>query len=170
MADPFLGEIRLFSFNYAPRGWALCNGQLLPISQNQALFSVLGTTFGGDGRTTFGLPNMQSRIPVHVGQGVGLSNYVLGEAAGVESVTLSIAEMPAHPHTAQGFNGTGNLGPTAQNTWAGAGSNPYTTTSNSSMNPATIASNPGGAPHSNLAPYLAVTFAIALQGIFPSRN
>src|SRR6059058_5081907 len=122
--QPFLGEVRAISWNFAPKGWAFCNGQILPINQNTALFSILGTTYGGNGVTTFALPDLRSRIPVHFGQGPGLSPYSLGQVSGTENVTLLITEMPAHVHTAQGLNGTGNLGPTTNNEWANVGSNP----------------------------------------------
>jgi microcystin-dependent protein len=170
MANPFLGEMRIFSFNFAPKGWVMCNGQLMPINQNQALFALLGTTYGGNGQTTFALPNFQSRIPVHVGQGPGLSPYVLGQQSGEENVTLLASQMPSHGHTAQGFNGTGGLGPTTNNTWANEAANPYKATSDSGMNPATIAANAGGQPHPNIAPYLTLNVCIATVGIFPSRN
>jgi microcystin-dependent protein len=170
MSAPFIAEIRIFSFNFPPKGWAFCNGQILQISQNQALFALLGTTYGGNGQTTFALPNMQSRIPIHVGQGTGLSPYVLGQTGGEENVTLNIAQMPAHVHTAQGVNAQGNLGPTTNNSWANDSSNPYKATSDSRMNQATIAANAGGQPHPNIAPYLTLNYCIALQGIFPSRN
>jgi len=142
----------------------------MAINQNQALFSILGTTYGGNGQTTFALPNLQSRIPIHGGQGNGLSPYNLGQTGGEENVTLNTQQMPAHVHTAQGVNAGGNLGPTTNNSWANVSSNPYKTTSDNAMNPATIAPNAGGQPHPNIAPYLTVNFCIALLGIFPSRN
>jgi microcystin-dependent protein len=162
--------MRIFSFSFAPRGWAFCNGQLLPINQNQALFSILGTMYGGNGQTNFALPDFRGRIPMHVGQGQGLSPYVQGQVGGVENVTLTTAAMPGHVHTAQGFNGQSNLGPTTNNTWANQAANPYKATADASMNPATITPNSGGQPHPNLAPYLVLNFCIAIQGIFPSRN
>jgi microcystin-dependent protein len=170
MGQQFLGEIRIFSFNFPPQGWALCNGQTMQINQNQALFALLGTTFGGNGQTTYALPNYQSRIPVHFGQGPGLSNYSMGQVGGEEGVTLNIQQMPSHVHTAQGFAGSGGLGPTTNDTWANVASNPYKGTTDNSMNPATIATNTGGQPHANIAPYLTLNFCIALTGIFPSRN
>jgi microcystin-dependent protein len=171
MSTPFLAEMRIFSFNFPPKGWALCNGQILPIAQNQALFSLLGTTYGGNGQTTFALPNMQSRIPVHAGQGPGLSNYVLGQVGGSENVTLITTQLPAHLHTVRAVTAGGNLGPTTNNSWANVASNPYKAANDGSlMNPATIAPNAGGQPHQNIAPYLTLNFCIALVGIFPSRN
>lgn len=167
--EPFLGEIKLVSFNFAPRGWALCNGQLLPINQNQALFSLLGTTYGGDGRTNFALPNMQARTAMHVGQG-----HTLGEVGGEANHTLTDAEMPTHAHLANATStaATPNTGPSssvalAQSTGAflyGAASNLQP------MSPAALASVGGSQPHPNMQPYLTLSFIIALQGIFPSRN
>ena len=167
MADPFLGEIKIVSFAFAPKGWAVCNGQLLPISQNQALFSLLGTTFGGDGRTTFALPNLQGRAPVHVGKEVPL-----GQTAGEENHTLTTAEMPAHDHRVFGTSTGPAAGTPAGNVWATltATQNPYSQAPNATMVAAAIRPAGGGQAHSNLQPYLVLTFVIALQGIFPSRN
>ena len=166
MAEPFLSEIRIMSFNFAPKGWALCNGQLMPINQNQALFSLLGTTYGGDGRVNFALPDQRGRTPIHVGQG-----HTLGEKAGATSVTLSQLHMPEHTHTAQAFsqNGdqavpTGNILGTVNNLYNGPGANMV------ALNPATISNVGGGQPHNNMMPYLVLNFCIALQGIFPSPN
>jgi len=167
MAEPFLAEIRIFSFNFPPKGWAFCNGQLLPINQNQALFSILGTTYGGDGRTNFALPNLQGRAPVHTGNGI-----ILGQAGGESAHTLNISEMPAHNHTPVGSSSAGSAGPGA-NLWAtdNTGANPYGTAAlNTTMNPASILPGGGSQPHENLSPYLVLNFCIALQGIFPSRN
>jgi microcystin-dependent protein len=171
MAEAFLGEIRMFGFNFAPTGWALCNGQILPIDQNTALFSLLGTTYGGDGIQTFALPNLQSRVAVHMGQGSGLSPYVIGEESGAETVTLIQSQMPEHTH-AVGANGApGTSDRTAGNvparTKASAyGSAPDGTTMNAGM----IGNAGGNQPHENRQPLLVVNFCIALQGIFPSRN
>jgi microcystin-dependent protein len=168
MAEPFLGEIRITSFNFPPKGWALCNGQLLPINQNQALFSILGTTYGGDGRTTFGLPDLQGRLPVHFGDGV-----VLGERAGEESHTLNNQEMPAHTHLANVVSGAGSSARPDTGYWAASGQGSLLYASggaNAQMNPAAIANVGGSQPHNNLQPYLVVNFIIALQGIFPSPN
>ncbi len=168
MAEPFLAEIRLMSFNFAPQGWAMCNGQLLPINQNQALFSLLGTTYGGNGVTTFALPNLQGRVPVHFGSG-----HTLGEAAGEQAHTLSASEMPAHLHqaTASANVATTNTpGPTlmlAQST----ASSLYGSASNLvAMDPTALGTTGGSQAHQNMQPFLTVTFCIALQGIFPSRN
>jgi microcystin-dependent protein len=178
MANPFLGEIRMFGFNFAPQGWAMCNGQLISLSQNTALFSLLGTTYGGNGTTTFGLPNLQSRVPIHFGQGSGLSNYTLGAFGGVETVTLSVAQTAAHTHLVYadgdvGSNNTPNPSGNALATFV-AGSNIYATAAGFkkavTMNPLMIAAAGGGQPHGNIQPFLVLNFCIALFGIFPSRN
>ncbi|MDQ2838416.1 MAG: tail fiber protein [Actinomycetota bacterium] len=174
MTDPFLAEIRIFSGNFAPNGWALCNGQLMPISQNTALFSLLGTTYGGDGRSTFGLPNLQGSAPMQQGQGPGLSQRFLGEQAGETSVTLLQSEMPMHTHRAMGYNANGTTGP-ANAVWAEsingrATVNMYSPTApNVMMNVTTTQLTGGNQPHNNMQPYLGLTFIIALQGIFPQR-
>ena len=164
MATPFIGEIKLISFNFPPKGWALCNGQLLPINQNQALFSLLGTVYGGDGRINFALPNLQGRMPVHVGNGIAL-----GQVGGQTAHTLSISEMPAHTHAAVGSSTPANLGVPTGNLWA-TGNAAYNPTPNTSMNPACVLPVGGSQPHENMSPYLVVFFCIALQGIFPSQN
>ena len=167
MSEPFLGEIKIISWNFPPKGWTFCNGQLLPINQNQALFSILGTTYGGDGRQTFGLPNLQGRTPFHVGNGIAL-----GEMGGETSHTLNISELPAHNHvcTASGANASdpsisGNL-------WAKviSGPTPFAATPNSAMLPSCMLPTGGNQPHENMSPYLVLNFIIALQGIFPSQN
>jgi microcystin-dependent protein len=163
MGTPFLGEVKIVSFNFAPRGWALCNGQLLPINQNQALFSILGTTYGGNGQTNFALPNLQGRVPVYVGQGISL-----GQSAGEQTHTLTQAEMPAHTHLPNANSGAANQGSAANNFWSGTGS--YAAQPNNTMNPAGITPTGGSQPHNNMTPYLTLNFVIALQGIFPSRN
>lgn len=168
MAEPFLAEIRLFSFAFAPQGWAFCNGQLLPINQNQALFSLLGTTYGGNGRTTFALPNLQARAPVHFGTGGGAS-YVLGQAGGEQAHALSVAEMPQHGHTANGNLGSPNQGSPAGGYWA-AGPGAYASSSNASMSASALGSTGGGQGHQNFAPYTVINMCIALSGIFPSQN
>jgi microcystin-dependent protein len=165
MAEPFLAEIRLVSFAYAPSGWALCNGQLLPINQNQALFSLLGTNYGGDGRTTFALPNLQGRVPVHVGQ-----NILLGQQGGEASHTLLQAEMPAHSHLAQGSSGNPDS-PPANAVWAAAPADAYSSgPPNTTLHPSALSAAGGSQPHENRQPFLVLNFVIALQGIFPSRN
>ncbi len=169
MAEPFLGEIRIFSFGFAPKGWALCNGQLLPINQNQALFSLLGTTFGGDGQTNFGLPNLQGNTPIHVGSG-----HVLGERGGEQAHTVSIAELPTHTHVLQASSDNANASPPTPVANILASSAPgqaYNSPSSlAAMNPASIANTGGSQPHQNMQPFLVLTFGIALQGIFPSPN
>ena len=163
MAEPFLSEIRIMSFNFAPRGWALCNGQLLPINQNQALFSLLGTTFGGDGRVNFALPNLQGRAPIHVGGG-----HTLGERGGEQAHTLSIAEIPTHTHTLSGLPSNANVAPAVGNVLATA-NNVYSIPSNlTALGPSSIASVGGSQAHLNMQPFLTLNFSIALQGIFPS--
>jgi microcystin-dependent protein len=170
MSQPFIAEIRVAGFNFAPRGWAFCNGQLMPISQNTALFSILGTNYGGNGQTTFGLPNLQGSAPVHSGQLTGGEFYDLGETAGTAQVTLTQAQMPSHNHSAQGVNGVANQLAPAANTWAGAAQRPYAATQNGQMNPQALAVAGGNQPHNNLPPYLVLNFIIALQGVFPARN
>ena len=171
MAEPFLSEIRLMSFVFAPRGWALCNGQLLPINQNQALFSLLGTTYGGDGRVNFALPDLRGRSPLHVGAGTSL-----GERDGEEAHTLTVAELPGHSHALSASSDVANTNlpgtalPAGKprggiNRYAAAGS------SNTALHPGSLTAAPGGGqPHNNLQPYLTINFVIALQGIFPSPN
>lgn len=175
MSTPFIGEIRMFGGNFPPRGHALCNGQLLSISQNSALFSILGVNYGGDGRVTFGLPNLQGRAAIGVGQGNGLTNRYLGEIAGEPSVTLNTNEMPAHNHTANASGGSGNSPSPTNAIWSasGVGRTPdaaYANSGNSTMAPNTLTPSGGNQPHNNFPPYLAVTFIIALNGIFPPRN
>lgn len=165
MSEPFLGEVKLISWNFAPRGWAFCNGQLLPINQNQALFSILGTTYGGDGRVTFGLPNLQGRSPMHVGNGI-----VLGEMGGESSHTLNISEIPAHNHVPVGSSTVGSQPSAAGHLWGSASASPYSPTVTAAMNPAAVLPVGGNQPHENMSPYLVVNFIIALQGIFPSPN
>jgi len=165
MAEPFLSEIRLFSFNYAPQGWAHCNGQFLPINQNQALFSLLGTTYGGNGQTTFALPDLRGRYAMHEGNG-----HILGERAGAESHTLTQNEMPTHLHFMQAKNGDGAVAIAGGNLLANF-NNGYRGASNLTPLLAGTISNVGGSqPHTNMSPYLVINFCIALIGIFPSQN
>jgi microcystin-dependent protein len=173
MADPFVAEIRIFPFNFAPRGWAWCDGQLLPLSQNTALFSLLGTTYGGDGKSNFALPDLQGSAPMHPGQGPGLSLHALGEQGGSETVTLLESEIPAHSHSL-GAQTTplGGSATAAGNTYNRPASGLlYDTTSLSpvTMAPETLAPAGGDQPHNNLQPYLTFYFAIAMQGVFPPR-
>jgi microcystin-dependent protein len=174
MSEPYLGEIRMGGFNFAPRGWAFCNGQILPIAQNTALFSLLGTTYGGDGQTTFALPDLRGRVPMHWGSGPGLTPRVIGEASGSETVTLITTQIPQHTHL---MNTTasvgGQLSPNGNFLGAQArgGSSVYSATADGTTLSASAIGVAGGSqPHDNLQPYLAVTFIIALNGIFPSRN
>lgn len=166
MADPFLSEIRIFSFDFPPRGWAECNGQLLPISQNQALFSLLGTTYGGNGVTNFALPELRGRVPMHVGSG-----FSLGQRAGEEVHTLLSAEMPAHTHQAKASgNGPTVTAPTG-NFWASnTGFTAYGTAGNTSMSPQAIGNIGGSQAHENRSPYLTLNYCIALSGIYPSPH
>ncbi|HSB09843.1 MAG TPA: tail fiber protein [Blastocatellia bacterium] len=175
MSDPFVAEIRMFGFNFAPKGWALCNGQLLPISQNTALFSLLGTTYGGDGKSTFGLPNLQGNVPLHQGQGAGLSDRFLGETGGSSNVTLIGTELPLHSHTVNCNSVAGSLPNPQNNLWSPLpGRTPanlyFTTPANTTMSPQAIGVSGGSQPHNNMSPYLVVNFCIAMQGVFPARN
>ncbi|PTA68505.1 phage tail protein [Deinococcus arcticus] len=169
--EPFIGEIQMFAGNFAPRGWALCNGQLLPIAQNTALFSLLGTTYGGDGRTTFALPNLQATSPMAPGTGPGLTPRTLGQQGGAASVTLLPQEMPPHTHAVNAFDVPGTSAvPTDRSLARSVNSNAYGPgTPGVTLAPQSLAPAGGSAPHNNLPPYLAVTFIIALQGIYPSR-
>ncbi|MBZ5507914.1 MAG: tail fiber protein [Acidobacteriia bacterium] len=167
MSSPFIGEIRMFAGNFAPVGWAFCNGALIPISENDALFNLIGTTYGGDGQETFALPNLQSRIPVHVGPG-----FALGQSGGTESVTLTTSQIPAHSHVPQCNSGTGNLLVPTGGVWA----QPTTGTDYSdvapslNMDPAALQSSGGSQPHDNMVPFLVVNFILSLFGVFPSQT
>lgn len=164
MAEPFLAEIRLMSFVFAPKGWALCNGQLLPINQNQGLFSLLGTTFGGDGRVNFGLPDLRGRVPIHVGSG-----HTLGERGGEQAHTLSIAEIPTHTHVLQATALEGDTPVPAGNVLADSPSQLYAAASGlTALGAGSIANTGGSQAHLNMQPFLTLSFCIALQGIFPS--
>jgi microcystin-dependent protein len=178
MSNPFLGEIRMFAGNFNPRGWAFCRGQLLSIAQNDALYVLLGTIYGGDGQTTFGLPDLQGRLPINQGQGPGLSSYAIGQKAGTESVTLTVQQMPAHTHLLSATTATGSQ-PAPTNTsfpatllgtaelYAIPGANPLKT---GAMNTNSISSQGGNQAHENRMPSLVINFIIALEGVFPSRN
>ena len=172
MSEPFLSEIKIVSFNFPPKGWALCNGQSLPIIQNQALFSLLGTTYGGNGQTTFNLPNLRGRVPIHEGNG-----HSLGEAAGSTAVTINIQQLTTHTHplsanmavVSNTLNAT--LGAPNGNNWANTGKTQWSTSQpNAVMNPQAVSNVGGSQPHTNMMPYLVLNFIIALQGIFPSQN
>jgi microcystin-dependent protein len=165
VAEPFLSEIRVFSFSFAPKGWAECNGQLLPINQNQALFSLLGTTYGGDGRVNFALPDLRARVPIHMGAG-----HTLGERGGEQAHTLSIDEIPTHTHTAQASSANGDQA-FANGAVLAAAQNLYGGASNlTTLNPTSVTSIGGSQAHETMQPYLGLNFCIALQGIFPSQN
>lgn len=175
MSSPFVAEIRIFGFNFAPTGWAQCNGQILPISQNTALFSLLGTTYGGNGQSTFALPNLQGNAPMHPGQGQGLSLRDLGEMSGTESITLLVSEIPLHSHTLRGTvedatQGSLTAGVVLAQTVNG---NLYQTTTGANlqtMAPQALAPAGGSLPHNNMQPYLTLNYCIALQGVFPPRT
>lgn len=171
MSDPFVAEIRIFPFNFAPRGWAFCDGQLLPLSQNTALFSLLGTTYGGDGKSTFALPDLQGRSAIQPGQAQGGSLYDLGQESGTEFVTLLVSEMPLHNHTANPRTSLGNQATPAAFAWAGSqvAKQFVTTAPNQTMAFQTIGIAGGSLPHNNMPPYLTLNFCIALQGVFPAR-
>jgi len=176
MSEPFIAEIRIFAGNFAPRGWAFCNGQLLPLAQNTALFSLIGTTYGGDGKTTMALPDMQGRAPMHPGRGPGLTDRRLGQRGGSEAVTLSEAQIPNHTHAQLGsneeseFDGTSN----PQNALSGSvegGKELYADANNlQPISEAAVENTGGSQPHNNMQPFLSMNFIIALQGLFPSRS
>jgi microcystin-dependent protein len=172
MSSPFVAEIRIFASNFAPTGWATCDGQLMPISQNTALFSLLGTFYGGDGKTTFALPNLQGSVPMQPGQGQGLSLHDLGETGGSDSVTLITSEIPLHSHALQASAGVAaSRDPTDAAIARSRGANAYgPATSLVAMSPQALAVAGGGLPHNNMQPYLTLTFCIALQGVFPPRS
>ena len=165
MSEPFLSEIKIVSFNFPPKGWALCNGQLLPINQNQALFALLGTTYGGNGQTNFALPNLRGRTPIHFGSG-----HTLGEAAGSTSVTITQSQMPAHTHILQGSNNNGNAFNPGGAVFATEPGKPYAQAGTDVAIPPMVSSVGGSQPHNNMMPYLTLNFIIALQGIFPSQT
>jgi microcystin-dependent protein len=167
MADPFLSEIKIMSFNFPPKGWAFCNGQFLPINQNQALFSLLGTTYGGNGQTTFALPDLRGRAPIHMGSG-----HTLGESAGAAAVTVNIQQMPTHTHVLNGTSSNGNAQIPVGNLFAVTPNQMYHGPDNAgvALAPETVGNIGGSQPHTNMQPYLTLNFCIALQGIFPSRN
>jgi len=167
MSGPFIGEIRMFAGNFAPAGWAFCNGAIIPIDQNDALFNLIGTTYGGDGQTTFALPNLQSRVPIHVGPG-----FALGQSGGTETVTLTTSQIPAHSHVPQAFTDPGNLSSPSGGVWAS--SSPSTlydnTAPNIAMASSAIGSSGGSQPHDNMIPFLVINFILSLFGVFPSQT
>jgi len=174
MAEPYIGIIVLFGFNFPPRGYAKCDGQLLSIAQNTALFSLLGTTFGGDGQVTFGLPDLRGRAPIHQGQGPGLTNRTMGELSGSETVTLTSSQMPTHSHTVNALSTNGNLKAPGSNIFAnvqGTATNIYSAAAADTNMKTTMINITGGSqPHENMQPYLVINFCIALEGVYPSRN
>lgn len=174
MSDPFVAEIRIFGFNFAPTGWAMCNGQILPISQNTALFSLLGTTYGGNGQSTFALPNMQGSAPMHPGQGPGLSLHDLGEIGGSDTVTLLESEIPVHSHALMANTTTATKSlPTGNSFAKGSSMTPYLAPAGAPTVPMAFQAIPpagGSQPHNNMMPFLVLNFCIALQGIFPPRG
>jgi microcystin-dependent protein len=167
MSEPFLSEIKIVSFNFPPKGWAFCNGQFLPINQNQALFSLLGTTYGGNGQTTFALPNLRGQVPIHVGNG-----HTLGETAGTTSVTVNIQQLPDHIHALQASPNSVGVSADPSNNFLAPVSNTYVSSPSNltPLDPSSVSSVGGSQPHNNMMPYLVLNFIIALQGIFPSRN
>ncbi|MGB6687507.1 MAG: tail fiber protein [Terracidiphilus sp.] len=170
MSTPYIGEIRMVGFNFAPVDWALCNGQLLSISQNTALFQLIGTTYGGDGQTTFGLPNLQSRIPFHQGSN-GTITLVMGQVSGTETVTLTTTQIPAHTHSLGANSGNGTQPSPAGGVWAASSLNEFSTEAAAhTMAPSTVTATGGSQPHDNIPPYQVVNFVIALFGIFPSQS
>lgn len=164
MATPYIGEIRMFGGNFAPANWAFCNGQLMSISQFEALYNLIGTTYGGDGTTTFGLPDLRGRIPVHVGNG-----FVQGQLVGEETHLLTVQELPSHTHSVMGM-GQGTTNSVSGNLYAGGGLQAYKPSPSATMNAAVVQNNAGGQPHDNMMPFTAVSFIIALFGIYPSRS
>ncbi len=172
--DEFIGIVKIFAGNFAPRGWAYCNGQLMSIAQNEALYAILGTTYGGDGVTTFGLPDLRGRTPIGPGQGKGLTNRVLGEASGVETVTLLTTSMPAHTHLASAVTAVSDKATPGGNLWATEATGSTLQFSdqapNTAMSPRAIGAAGGSQPHDNMQPYLGISFIICLEGLFPSQN
>lgn len=171
--DPFVGEIRLFAGNFAPQNWAFCNGQLLPISQNTALYSLLGTQYGGDGKVNFALPNLQGRVPLHHGQGPGLTNRSIGQEAGSAAVTLLESELPSHSHVPGSQSVTNGVTDPTGAVWTNSaglsGQRIYGTAPDTPMSPTALQPSGGSFPHNNMQPYLGLNFIIALQGVYPPR-
>ncbi len=172
MSEPFLAEVRIVGFNFAPRGWAFCDGQILPINQNQSLYSLLGTTYGGDGRTSFALPDLRGRVPIHVGRSNGGGDHTLGQKSGEETHTLTISEIPIHRHVVKASSSNANSRVASGQVLA-RGLNQYAaydSANSTNMHPETIPNVGSGSAHENMMPYIALNFCIALRGLFPSRN
>jgi microcystin-dependent protein len=170
VSEPFIGEIRMFGGNFAPAGWAFCDGSLLPISENDALFNLIGTTYGGDGQSTFALPDLRGRIPIHMGQGSGLSNRILGQQGGVETVTLTTGQIPSHTHALNASSSAATNAATPADIMANPGTTfLYAAAPSIGMHASAVGTAGGSQPHTNLAPYLCVSFIISLFGIFPSQ-
>jgi microcystin-dependent protein len=166
MSEPYIGEIRMVGFNFAPAGWAFCDGRLLPIAENDALFTLIGTTYGGDGQTTFALPDLRGRLPLHQG-----NSHTIGESAGTESVTLTLNQLPQHNHPALAQSENGNQGSPANGVWAGSTLLQYTTNNaNAAMNPTLVGQSGGSQPHDNMMPFLTISFIISLYGVFPTQS
>jgi microcystin-dependent protein len=174
MGNPFIGEIRIFGGNFAPSGWSFCNGTLVSIAQNETLYNLIGTTYGGDGNNTFALPDLQGRVPVHQGQSGSLSNYVLGQKGGVEAVTLTVQQLPSHTHTALGSATGGGVANPSNATWGNNGiqnkSFGQGSAASATMNAASLGMNAGGQAHDNMLPFLVISFIISLFGVYPSPN
>ena len=171
MSECFIGEIRMFGGNYAPMEWALCDGQQLSIAQNDVLYSLIGTTYGGNGQTTFNLPDLRGRVPVHMGQGPSLPGYTIGQSIGSEQVSLAAIDMPGHTHVVQGNSGAGAQPSPENGVWAASSLNQFSAnTATAAMSAAALTPAGGGQPHNNLMPYFCINFIIALSGIYPSRN
>ena len=171
MSSPFVGEIRMFGGNFAPAGWAFCNGAVMAIDQNDTLFNLIGTTYGGDGQSTFALPDLQGRVPIHMGQGAGLSSYTIGEQGGTETVTLTTNQIPSHGHLAMGQSANGNQPAPGGGVWASSSLNQYANVAaDTNMNAANIGMDGGSQPHENIMPYLCVSFILSLFGVFPSQT
>ncbi len=171
MSSPYIGEIRMFAGNFAPVGWAFCQGQLMPISENDTLFNLIGTTYGGDGQNTFALPDLQSRVPMHMGTGPNGQSYVIGEMAGEEIVTLTANQIPAHSHVPQANSASGSQSSPSGNVWANSTNLPYSGNAPAAaLAPQAIGSAGGSQPHDNMIPFLVINFIISLFGIFPTQN
>jgi len=171
MSSPFVGEIRMFGGNFAPAGWAFCNGQTMSIAENDVLFALIGTTYGGDGQQTFNLPDLRGRLPMHMGTGSGLTPRTIGEMGGVETVTLTTPQIPSHNHAPMAASGGGNQTTPQNGLWAGAAASRYSSSApNLAMNNTLVGGAGGNQPHDNLMPYLAISFIISLFGVFPTQN